>query len=123
MAKALADRSSSELEDRIGRLAGQVDRVERSLEELKHDRQRLLQELQAARQALAARLRSPKEPAVSAHALLRYLERVLEIDVKGLERSLLSPDVKAAIRAGATRIAVNGVDLVVKDNVIVTVID
>ncbi|WP_211098404.1 hypothetical protein, partial [Azospirillum sp. B506] len=98
-------------------------RVERTPEERKRDRQSLLRDLHVARQALASRQRTAKDPVVSSHALLRYVERVMGIDVKALERSLHSQEVKAAIRAGATRITVDGIGLVVKDNVIVTVVD
>lgn len=123
MAKAHADRTCSELEDMICRLTAQAERVERTLEEAKRDRESLLRDLHVARQALASRQRAAKEPAVSSHALLRYVERVLGIDVKALERTLLSQEVRNAIRAGATRVTVDGLSLVVKDNVIVTVVD
>ena len=123
MAKALADRSCSELEDMICRLTAQAERVERTLEEAKRDRESLLRDLHVARQALASRKRTAKEPVVSSHALLRYVERVLGINVKALERTLLSQEVKDAIRAGATRVTVAGISFVVKDNVIVTVVD
>ncbi|MBP2230411.1 hypothetical protein J2847_003716 [Azospirillum agricola] len=123
MAKALADRSCSELEDMICRLTAQAERVERTLEEAKRDRESLLRDLHTARQALASRKRTSKEPVVSSHALLRYVERFLGIDVKALERSLLSQEVKAAVRAGATRVTIDGISFVVKDNVIVTVVD
>lgn len=122
MAQALADRSCSELEDMICRLTAQAERVEQTLAEAKRDRETLLRDLHVARQALASRKRAPKEAVVSSHALLRYVERVMGIDLKALERGLLSQEVRAAIRAGATRVTVDGISFVVKDNVIVTVI-
>lgn len=41
---------------------------------------------------------------VSDHALLRWLERALEIDIEAVRRSILSARVIEAIEAGAERI-------------------
>jgi hypothetical protein len=91
----------------------------------------VLDALNQARQALAAHLRDaqrqkPKEntvPGVSTHALLRYVERILDVDLDLLRQTILSPENRAAIEAGATRIKANGMTLVVKDKVVVTVQD
>lgn len=123
MSKQWADSTGAEMEDAICRLTSQLERIDHNIQALKRDRQLVADELNRARQALAKRRVARPEPAVSAHALLRYLERVLEIDLKAMESSLLTPTVRQAMQAGATRVTINGVDFVIKDNVIVTVLN
>lgn len=126
MANDLNSKTSQELEDLILRLDLRRDRIDHSLAELKRDRQQVADQLNNAKQALE-RLRSRKaalaEPVVSTHALLRFIERVLEINVEMIREHILSPDNRAAIAAGATKIIAGGVTLVIKDGVVVTVLD
>ncbi|MFV3076505.1 hypothetical protein [Niveispirillum fermenti] len=123
MSKQWADSTGAELEDAICRLTSQLERIDHNIQALKRDRQLVADELNRTRQALAKRRVARPEPTVSAHALLRYLERVLEIDLKTMESALLTPTVRQAMQAGATRVTINGVDFVIKDNVIVTVLN
>lgn len=128
---APAEPTARELEAAVIRLELQKDRIEGGLAELKAERVLVLDALNRAKQALASHMRELERqkfkentvPMVSSHALLRYVERILEIDIDLLRQTILSPENRAAIEAGATRIMANGMTLVVKDKVVVTVQD
>lgn len=62
-------------------------------------------------------------PSVSDHAVLRYLERIMGVDVEAIRAGLLTNDVKAAIRAGATSVTIEGVKFRVVGSKIVTVVE
>jgi len=118
------DMTVSELEALVCRLTSQRDRVDGSLAALKQERQEILTALNHAQQLLNRRRGAvKKEPSVSTHALLRYIERVLGVDIAAVEREILTPANVAAIRAGATRIRTANMDLIVKDQVVITVVD
>lgn len=75
------------------------------------------------RQELAKRLKPASEPKVSDHALLRYIERIMEIDIEAIRASILTDAVKGALNAGATGVTVNGVKFVSNgERVLVTVL-
>lgn len=63
---------------------------------------------------------------VSDHALLRYLERAKQYDIEAVREEMLTEKVLRAIelskQLGKCRVRVNGVRLVIKDGVIVTVV-
>lgn len=61
-------------------------------------------------------------PRVSDHAVLRYLERVKGLDIEKIRSEILTPDIAAAIRAGATAVTISGARFPVRGGVIVTVI-
>jgi hypothetical protein len=62
------------------------------------------------------------EPSVSDHALLRFIGRVLGVDLDALRARILTPTVAAAIKAGARAVTVEGTRFVVKGGVIVTIL-
>jgi len=65
-------------------------------------------------------------PIVSEHAILRYLERVNGIDVFAIEKEILSASVLKIIETlgGNGKYPLdNGYKAVIKDNVVVTIID
>ena len=67
-----------------------------------------------------------KQPVVSEHATLRYLERVMGIDVEGVKKKMLSERNKKIIKtitSGKIPLKDSGFTLVVKDKVIVSVIE
>ena len=121
MARKIEDMPINELEALITRLESQKERLSQCVAEMKSERGRVADELSRANTALARRQTAPQAPKVSAHALLRFIERVLEIGVALIEQTILSPANLAAIEAGATRITVDGIGLVIKDKVVVTV--
>lgn len=62
-----------------------------------------------------------EKPGVSDHAMLRYLERVLDIDVDAMREALLTENVRNAMKMGASGVIVNGVHFVIKGQMLVTV--
>lgn len=63
-----------------------------------------------------------RDPHVTSHALLRYIERVKGIDVDALRDEILTEPVRKALSEGASGVTVNGVQMVALDGVIVTIL-
>ncbi len=85
--------------------------------------QRRISELEAEAKKLERELSAYAEDVrVSDHAVLRYIERVLGFDVGKIRKDILTPEREGFIRAGASKININGVVFVVKDKTIVTTI-
>lgn len=57
---------------------------------------------------------------VSDHAILRYLERKYNLDIKGIRKEILTPAIIQAIKAGAKAVKVDGMDFKIKNNIITT---
>lgn len=83
---------------------------------------RLQPQLNALRNELDRRNRPAPEPRISDHALLRYIERVHQVDLVLLRESILTPSVIGAIQSGASAVTVRGAKFIIKDNVLVTVL-
>lgn len=64
----------------------------------------------------------PAEPGVSDHAVVRYMERVLGLDVDAIRREILTPERADMIRFGAHVIKAPGYILRVENRVVVTVL-
>lgn len=63
------------------------------------------------------------EPVVTEHAMLRYIERVLGIDLVSIQERILTAQNRKAIEfAGNCKIKSEGVELVVKDRKVVSVV-
>ena len=97
-------------------------RVETRLAETKKERTEMAAHLTAVVQELAQRKRTPAEPRMSDHALLRYIERVCEIDVEEIRQSIMTPGVIEGIKMGCSKVKKDGVEFRVQNNTIVTVI-
>jgi chromosome segregation ATPase len=64
-----------------------------------------------------------KEPVVSEHAMLRYIERVMNIDLDDIKNRILTEQNRNVIEfAGSCRIKSEGVELVVKNKCVVSVV-
>ncbi len=86
--------------------------------------QRALSDLEREAKTLDIELTAkPGDVRVSDHALVRYLERVMKFDIEAVRKQILTPEREHYIRAGASRIIVDGVQFVVRDKTIVTTID
>ena len=105
----------TQLQHESSRLESSISELERSLADLKA-------EFGAVRQTLAARLRPSPEPRISEHALLRFIERVYGVDVDAVRASIMTPGIVSALKSGVTGITVQGVKMVCKEGVIVTVV-
>lgn len=63
------------------------------------------------------RAKGHRTPIVTDHALLRYLERHLQVDMEAVRASILTPSVVEAIHCGATAVhcPAEGVTLIVSE--------
>lgn len=57
-----------------------------------------------------------KTPKVSDHAVLRYLERKYNLNVKDIKQEMLTKEVRQAIKVGATRVFIDGVQYCIAEN-------
>lgn len=103
----------SEIEGKILGLRAQLKPLQQEISRLDIQRQDVVKAMQDA----------SKEPRVSDHAVVRYLERKYGFSFDDVRAEILSPDRASAIRAGAKRISHDGVAFIVKDRTIVTVMD
>jgi uncharacterized protein YlxW (UPF0749 family) len=62
-----------------------------------------------------------KEPSVSDHAVVRYLERAMGFDIDAVRDAILTDLVKSAMAAGVVSVTQDGVKLVIRDNRVITV--
>jgi len=105
----------TELEAEIGHISKNLTETEAELAGKRKQLEAVKKEIQEIAQS---------KPVVSEHALLRYCERILKIDLKKIEQELLSEKTVALIeqlRSG--KIPVGGFKLVVKNKVVVTIED
>jgi hypothetical protein len=58
---------------------------------------------------------------ITDHALLRYLERAKGLDVEAIRREIATPELRAAIAAGAKTYSVENWTYVIEGGAIVTV--
>lgn len=79
-------------------------------------------ELENVKSELSKRLKPANEPRVSDHAMMRYMERVMGLDIEKIRSEILTDNAKAALKMGATKYTVNGVKFKAKNGVFVTVI-
>ena len=107
--------------------------ITRELTEMAQHRKGLTQETEALKPEIS-RLKkllavereketSTKPLAVSDHAVLRFMERAMGFDIKAVRERILSPVVREALEAGATRVKSEGFDYVLDKRIVVTVID
>lgn len=61
-------------------------------------------------------------PSVTDHAILRLAERKYGLNVEKLKEELLCDVVRSAMKAGATRVKHDGMEFVLKDGLVLTVI-
>lgn len=115
----------NKLEENLERLTLRKTRIEQTIKELKADNAALHDEIFNLKQEITRRRKKKdqEDPRISSHALLRYVERILEIDIELIKNHILSPANRAAIEAGATKITVDGIVLVIQDKTIVTVLN
>ncbi len=62
-------------------------------------------------------------PSVTDHALLRLAERKYGVNVQQLKDEILCKEVKEAIKVGAKRIKINGMEYVLNNGLVVTVLN
>ena len=110
----------TQLTKKQGELDGiKIDMVTRQKEY--ESKKRIIDELQIK----ITRLEKPTKPEVSEHAILRYVERVLNVDIEHIKKEILSEEVLDMV----TELGGNGgypnkigYKVVMKDNVVVTIV-
>lgn len=102
--------------------AARVAKDELDIAQRKYNQsQAICRSLKARIAALEAQA-TPKDPIVSEHALLRYLERVEGVDLDVIRQRILGDGTAASISFARTgRIKKKDVTLIIKDSVVVTV--
>jgi hypothetical protein len=61
-------------------------------------------------------------PSVSDHAVVRYLQRVYELDFDALKREIMTPEIAGQIAAGAITVTIRGHKAPVENGVIKTIL-
>lgn len=110
-------------------LQTQQDKVTAELKDLKSQQTALTQDinhksnqLAQLRQKIHDLQKNQSELVVSEHAILRYLERVRKYDMKTASQSILTHELREIAKLGDGRYTVNGYTLIIKNNVVTTVI-
>ena len=107
----------------VQELQQEQTKVEGGLSDCENIAAEFRNQLQLIKAELSRRLKPAPEPRVSDHALMRYIERVIGIDVGKIRSEILTDRAKEALRAGATGYSINGVKFKAKNGVLVTVLD
>lgn len=61
-------------------------------------------------------------PRITDHAVLRFLERVKGVDLAAVRAEMATPEVCAAVKAGARSVITQGHALVIENGTIITVL-
>jgi len=104
-------------------------KLQSEIEAIKIEREILNNKLQSAERNLGKireeikKLKEGSKIIVSEHAMLRYIERVLGIDLKEIERRILTDEVKEQYKiVGNGRFPINDeFRVLIRDNVVVTI--
>lgn len=109
-----------ELETKLAQLATELVAARAKVKPLAQAVSRIEQQVrETERQIEDAR----KQPRVSDHAVIRYLERKYGFSFERVRAEILTPDRVSAINAGATGISHEGVRFLVRDKTITTVVE
>jgi hypothetical protein len=99
------------------------DRHEKALAEAERIAAGLRAGLTDVSAELMKRTSGSVEPRLSDHAVLRFIERALGLDVDAIRKRIMTDVVKDAIASGATTITVEGIRFKVVDGTIVTTLE
>lgn len=106
-------------------------KLQSEIEAIKVEREILNNKLQSAERNLGKikeeikKLKHGNKVIVSEHAMLRYIERVLGIDLKEIEERILTDEVKEQYKiVGNGKFPINDeFKVIIRDNVVVTITD
>ena len=117
--------SSSELKKLQTRLKEKQEERKWTLAEIEARRKQeqvMLGEIQSLEAQIKKLKDKTKEPIVSEHAMLRYIERVIGVNLDDIRTKILTPEVKTMIDTlGNGKFPIEGGRIVVKDRTVVTV--
>jgi hypothetical protein len=104
-------------------MGGQIVQLKLEIGRLNNERNTLMQSRNSILREIERRTETPEEPAISDHALLRYIERVIGIDLDELRRQIMTPTLESAIRMGAKSLVDNGVTYRIQNGKVITLMD
>lgn len=102
-----------DLQLKLGALQKQMSQLQRDIHKY---------ETEAVDLTIELTPKTPTDPKVSDHALIRYLERHHKFDLDKFRNEILTSTCIDAIRSGCKTVKCNGLSFRVENNVIVTVI-
>lgn len=117
-------------QDRQKQLQSQIAQLQKKLDSLKQSRGNLdneisttVSKLQRVEQDLKRISHESKEPVVSEHAIIRYLERVKKIDIEQIKREILTDDIKKYIeKLNSGKFPEKNFMAVVRKKIVITII-
>lgn len=106
----------------VHELQTEQTRIQSALSECEDIAAQFRNELQLLKAEIARRVKPAIEPRVSDHAMMRYMERVMGLDIEKIRADILTDNAKAALKLGCSSYSVNSVKFKAKDGVFITVI-
>lgn len=112
-----------EIDNRLRKLEDEYKKVDEEITKLMGSRKRISDKIALFRQKKQA-LKETKELRISEHAVLRYIERIMKIDLAEIESELLTDDLRLRVRTlgGSCEIKKQDYTIVIKDYIIITII-
>jgi len=110
-----------QLEVRRGKLQAEYKTALSELTDVREKLQRIERTMRSLEEQIA---HSKTQPVVSEHAILRYAERVMGLDISEVQKQIMTPSILRAIETlGSGKIPLaNGVVAIVKDKVVVSIV-
>lgn len=110
------------LQTRAASISAEITANEEASKALSQKLVHLRSQLTATRTEIANLTKT--EPVVTEHAMLRYIERVMGVDLQSITDAILTEQNRKAIAfAGNCRIKSQGVEFIVKDRKVISVVD
>lgn len=117
--RATLQRDINRVEQRLATIASEQRDLRSKLTELSQEEAALRPQIGELKKELAA---IDREPRITDHAVLRYLERFYGFNIEEVRSRLMTRNVVAGIQMGANAISIEGGKLMVTDNVVTTFI-
>jgi hypothetical protein len=118
----MKNKTVKELREQRADLSAKIGRINTQITELKVVAGNITREITGIDAEIARIVRVEPEPRLTDHALLRFIERVYNIDIEAIKAKIMTPGMIQAIKSGATAFTVEGAKFKIADNCIVTVI-
>ena len=112
-----------QLQSRAAKLESEIKFLKQEMEEKQGDYHKARLQLKDIKYEIGQL--KDKDIVVSEHAMLRYLERAMGLDLDDIKQAILTEEIKAYVgKLGNGKYPIgNGLRVVVKDNVVVSVVD
>ena len=112
-----------QLQSRAAKLESEIKFLKQEMEEKQGDYHKARLQLKGIKYEIEQL--KDKDIVVSEHAMLRYLERAMGLNLDDIKQAILTEETKAyVVKLGNGKYPIgNGLRVVVKDNVVVSVVD